>query len=269
MIRTQNWSLRLPARPLRFPVVARFLLVLAMFFGVVAIAGSLSLAQEAPSPKQATESTTDARPADSPGEQLAQESREAAGEEKGENDELKKSPSVSLVAKLTGMSLQHAYWLCVLLNFAVIAGVIIWISRSKLPGVFRSRTESIQKAMMEARKASEEANRRLTEIETRLARLESEIAGMYAAAEKETAVEEARIRAAAEEDIRKIINGAEQEIAAAAKAARRDLKIFAVDLSVDLAQRSIRVDSATDQALVRNFAAELGDEKNGSGKDGH
>ena len=46
---------------------------------------------------------------------------------------------------------------------------------------------------------------------------------MTANAEKEAAAEEARIKAAAEEDARKIVESAEQEIAAAAKLARREL----------------------------------------------
>jgi len=202
------------------------------------------------------------------GTQLARESREAAGEEKGENDELKKSPSVQFVSHVTGLSIQHAYWLCMVLNFVIIAAAIIWISRLHLPGVFRSRTQFIQSSMKEAQKASEDANRRLAEIEARLSKLDSEIASMQSTAEQETAAEEARIQAAVEEDRRKIVASAQQEIIAAAKAARHDLKVYAGNLAVALAQREIRVDSPTDQALVRGFAEQLGNETNGSGKDG-
>lgn len=204
----------------------------------------------------------------SPSQELTKESKEAAGEEKGENEEFKKSPSVRMLAHLTGMSLEHAYWLAVLLNFAVIAGAVIWISRSKLPGVFRNRTQSIQKAMEEARKASEDANRRLSEIEARLARLDTEIGSMHTSAEQEAIAEEARIRAASQEDTRKIVDSAEQEIAAAAKFARRELKAFAAELAVSMARRQIRVDAPTDQALVQNFSEQLGKPQgNGSGKD--
>lgn len=204
--------------------------------------------------------------------ELAKESREAAGED--EQEQFKHSASVKLVAKYTGLSLEHAYWLCVLLNFGVIAGTVFYLSKKKLPGVFRDRTASIQQAMQEARKASEEANRRLGEIETRLSRLDSEIAGMRATAEKDAVAEEARIKAAAEEDARKIVESAEQEIAAAAKLARRELTNFAADLAVSLAARQIKVDTATDQALVRGFAQELSSKSpNGgeakSGQDGH
>ena len=84
-----------------------------------------------------------------------------------------------LVTRLVGGG-HHAYWVAVLLNFAVIAVAIIWISRSKLPGLFRNRTQSIQKAMEEARRTSEDANRRLADIEARLSKLDTEINSMAA-----------------------------------------------------------------------------------------
>src|SRR5690349_12537723 len=96
-------------------------LALLLLFTVAAAPGAAAQENAQAVPNRAS----DVREPEGPGAQLAEQSREAAGEEKGENDELKKSPSVSMVARLTGMSLQHAYWLCVLLNFAVIAGVII------------------------------------------------------------------------------------------------------------------------------------------------
>jgi F-type H+-transporting ATPase subunit b len=180
---------------------------------------------------------------------------EAAGED--EQAEFKHSTSVQLVARLTGLSLEHAYWLATIINFVVIAGLIVWIGKKNLPAIFRNRTASIQKAMLEARQASEDANRRLSEIETRLARLDSEISQMRAGAEKAASAEEERIKAAAAEDARKIVQSAEQEIAAAAKLARRELTSYAADLAVSLAKRQIKVDADTDQALVRTFAQEL------------
>jgi F-type H+-transporting ATPase subunit b len=196
------------------------------------------------------------------GQQLVKESREAAGED--DNTKLKHSSSVRWVSKLTGLDLESAYWLCVALNFAVIAGVIFWFSKKNLPGAFRNRTASIQKAMEEARKASEEANRRLGEIESRLSRLSVEIGAMRTTAEKEAAAEEERIKAAAAEDAHKIVASAEQEIAAAAKLARRELTAYAADLAVALARKQIQVDAGTDQALVQSFAQHIAASDGGS-----
>jgi F-type H+-transporting ATPase subunit b len=185
------------------------------------------------------------------GQQLVRETREAAGED--DNAKLKHSSSVRIVSKLTGLDLESAYLLCVALNFAVIAGVIFWFCKKYLPNVFRNRTASIQKAMAEARKASEEANRRLSDIEARLSRLDAEVAEMRASAEKDAAAEEERIKASAE-----------QEIAAAAKSARRELTAYAADLAVALARKQIQVDASTDQALVRSFAQHIAASDGGS-----
>jgi F-type H+-transporting ATPase subunit b len=199
------------------------------------------------------------------GQELVHETREAAGEEKDETAEFKRSASVRLISKWTGLDLRNAYWLSELINFAVIAGVLLWAGRKYLPGMFRDRTAAIQKAMQEAQKASEEARRRLADIESRLMKLDGEIGMMRNAADRDAAAEEARIQAAAEEDARKIVAAAEQEIAAAAKAARRQLTAHAADLAVALAQKQIRVDASTDQSLVRSFAGQLGAESDASG----
>ncbi len=200
------------------------------------------------------------------GRQLAEESRQAAGED--ETAKFKQSPSVQLVARLTGLSLQHAYWLSVVLNFAVIAGVLLWAGKKYLPGFFRLRAEQIQSAIEEARQAREDASRRLAEIEARLSHLDAEIVQLRATAEKDGAAEEARIRAAAEADARKIVQSTEQEIAAAAKAARRELAAYAASLAVGLAAKRMQIDRPTDQGLVRDFtgqlSAEAGPRKGGS-----
>lgn len=190
------------------------------------------------------------------GAKLAKESREAAGDD--DTAQFKKSASVRFLAKFTGGNLKYAYWLAVGSNFAVVAGFLVWAGRKYLPGMFRDRTASIQKAMEEARRASEDANRRLSEIESRLSRLGDEIAAMTATAEQDLVEEEARIRAAAEADALKIVESAEQEIAAAAKAARRDLTTYAADLAIALAKKQIHVDAGTDSSLVRSFADRLG-----------
>ena len=190
------------------------------------------------------------------GQQLARETREAAGEE-DDTAAFRSSPSVVFLARITGLDLRHAYWLAVLLNFIVIAAVLLWAARKYMPGAFRARTAAIQRAMEEARRASEDANRRLADVEARLAKLGDEIAAMKVSGEADLAAEEARIKAAAEDDARKIVESAEQEIAAAAKAARRDLTSYAADLAISLAKKQIHVDPATDSSLVRNFSDRL------------
>jgi F-type H+-transporting ATPase subunit b len=239
-----------------------FAAVLFPCFLRVSAYGQASASGSHPATSERRQTNDSAQP-DTLNAQLARQSREAAGED--ENAQFKHSPSVEWVAKKTGLSPEGAYWLCFVLNFAVVTGVIFWASRKYLPGVFRNRTASIQKAMEEARKASEEANRRLADIESRLSKLDVEISTMGSAAEQEAAAEEARIKAAAEEDARKIVQSAEQEIAAAVKSARRELTAYAANLAVTLAKKQIHIDVATDEALINYFAQQL--PKSNGGKD--
>ena len=206
------------------------------------------------------------------GGELAKETREAEGEEE-EHADLKHSSMVQKLAKLTGLSVHGAHLLALILNFATIVILLVWALRKSVPGIMRSRNESIQKALEEARAASKEASQRLADIENRLRQMDVEIGRMQASAEKDAEGEEARIKKAAEDDLRKIIQSAEQEIAAAAKQVRRELSAHTADLALALARKQINVDSNTDQVLVRNFAAKLAEpgkssSPNDSGRNG-
>jgi len=75
--------------------------------------------------------------------------------------------------------------------------------------------------------------------------------------------EEARLQTSIEDERKKIVTSAQQEIEATATQARRELKIYAADLAVSLAEKKISVDEATDKALVRSFVEQMP-----SGKDG-
>jgi F-type H+-transporting ATPase subunit b len=240
--------------------------IVRIFGLVIVFAFSLVMAQEHPASQQppadkaeAATSQEATHDANSPAAQLAHASNEAAHtEEEGEHAEFKHSPSVRFIAKTTGLSLNAAYWLLVVVNFAIIGALVGWALKKNLPTVFRARTETIRKSMDEARRASEESNRRLQEIEGRLSRLDVEIGEIRNKAEADAVAEEKRIRASAEEDGRKIIHSAEEEIEAASKAARRDLKAYAAELAVSLAEKRINVDAKTDEALVNTFARQLG-----------
>ncbi len=191
----------------------------------------------------------------SPGQQLAHASNEAAEGE--ENAQFKHSPVVRWMSSHLGISAQAEYWVLYSIDFLLIALAIGWIWKKNIPGAFRERTASIRKTMDEAQAASADANRRLSEIEGRLARLDQEIGQMRASAEAEAAAEEQRIRAAAEDDSRKIIAAAQAEIESSGRLAQRELKAYAAELAVTLAEQKIQVDANTDRALVQKFSREL------------
>lgn len=183
----------------------------------------------------------------------------APAEDEEENIQFKYSPIVRKAAKATGLSKESIYWIFLTINFVILASGLYWVVKKYLlPNGFAPRTAEIRKGIEEARKVSAEASARLGEIESRLAKLDTEIAELRTAAEADFSAEEERIKAAAEQDAKNVVAAAEQEIAAAARTAQRELKSFVAGLAVDLAEKKIKVDDATDQALVRGFAAQLG-----------
>jgi F-type H+-transporting ATPase subunit b len=214
-----------------------------------------SNSQTAGSSEQPTPQAQPENPNSAIGGDLASESREAAGEE---NAQFKYSASVRWFARHLGMNEHQMYWVSLVVNFGLLGLFFYYLFRSKLPQAFRDRTATIQKSIKEAQAASAEASRRLSDIEARLSKLDAEVGEIRASAEREAAAEEERIRQAAEEDKRKVVQAAESEIDAIARNARRELKGYAASLAVDLAARQIQVDDSTDHALVREFVDQMG-----------
>jgi F-type H+-transporting ATPase subunit b len=160
--------------------------------------------------------------------------------------------------KRFGLSKDASFGISLAVNFA---GIIIfcWVlMKSRLPQAFRERTAAIQKSIQEAQASSADASLRLSEVEARLKKLDAEVEQIRDAAAAEAAAEAERIRQAAEEDKQKIIAGAQTEIEAIARSARRELKGYAASLAVDLAAHQIHVDEPTDHVLVRDFVDQLG-----------
>ena len=242
-------------------------LLLACFSIAVAAAQENSKAA-APAQTQPAEQNAQQAPAQpvnpnaAIGSDLAKESEKAVkseeGEEHDENAKFKYSSMVTKLGKLIGVGPTGMYWVSIAANFVFLALFFWMLLKSKLPQMFRDRTTSIQKALNEAKAAGAEASRRLGDIEARLSKLDAEVSDIRTSAEREAAAEEERVRIAAEEDKRKVVDSAEAEIAAIARSARHELKSFAASLAVDIASHKIKVDNDTDQVLVRQFVSHLG-----------
>jgi F-type H+-transporting ATPase subunit b len=130
-----------------------------------------------------------------------------------------------------------------------------------LPKTLRDRNAAIQKHLVDARTATEEARARLSSVEDRLAKLDGELAAMRSQAEQDAEKEEQRIRASVEDEKKKILASAEQEIAAATMHAQKQLQQHAAELAIEQAARKLVVSAETDRLLVQGFAQRLaGDE---------
>ena len=145
------------------------------------------------------------------------------------------------------------------INFAIVAGLIVWIFGKLLPPVFRRNADTIGSAITKATAAKAAADAQLRDAETKLANLQKEVAELRAFAEREATAEVARIRAATQTDAQKIATATKAEIEAAERAARLELKALAAKLAVDGAE-SLLAKQLTPQAqesLVSSFVKSL------------
>src|SRR2546430_2161561 len=71
------------------------------------------------------------------------------------------------------------------INFAIVAGLIVWVFGKKLPPVFQKKAEAIGSAISTATSAKAAADAQLRDAETRLANLQKEVAELRAIAERE------------------------------------------------------------------------------------
>ena len=145
------------------------------------------------------------------------------------------------------------------INFAIVAGLVLWLCLKKAPGFFRGRAEAIGSAITRAGSAKAAAEAQLREAETKLANLQKEVAELRAFAERESAAEVERIRAATRSDMEKIEAAAKAEIEAAERAARLELKALAAKLAVDGAESLLakQLTAQAQEALISNFVKSL------------
>ena len=183
---------------------------------------------------------------------------EGTTEQESGDDVYRHSASVKLIARWLHLDKESAARLFEYLNFAILAGAILYALSKYLPKTFRENRENIQHRLLDARTATEQAHQRLAAIEQRLGRLDEEIAAISKQAEKDSVDDEARIKASIEEERRRIVESASKDIAAAASAAQRDLKRFAAGLAVDRAAQRLVLTEDDDRGLLQEFAQSLG-----------
>jgi F-type H+-transporting ATPase subunit b len=185
------------------------------------------------------------------------QSSQANKQEVDENDEYLHSPQVRALGAKLGMNGEQAATAFTVANFLVLAVLVGWLLVRILPKTFRDRNTAIQRHLVNARTVTEEARARLSSVEDRLSKLDDQIAAIRAQAEKDSALDEQRIKASVEEEKRKILAAAEQEITAATALAQRQIQQYAAELAIDQAAHKLVVSAETDRLLVQSFARRL------------
>ena len=185
------------------------------------------------------------------------QSPEKNKQEQDQNEAYKHSAVVALLGSKLGMTTDQAATAFEITNFVVLVALVGWFLVKALPKAFRDRTSLIQRRLVEARAATEEASARLNGVEGRLSELDKQIAGLKLQAEHDLATEEVLVRAAIEDERKKVLAAAEQEITAATAQARRQIQQYAAELAVDQAAKKLVVSAETDRLLVREFGNRL------------
>lgn len=124
----------------------------------------------------------------------------------------------------------------------------------------RARSEGIKRELERAREERDQAFAKLAEVEARFETLDAEVTAVKERARAEAEAEKARLRAATESEIAKMKEQATRELESAGKFARHELRRFAAEESVRLAEeileREIRPED--DARLTSLTVNELG-----------
>jgi F-type H+-transporting ATPase subunit b len=152
------------------------------------------------------------------------------------------------------------------INFIILVGGLGYILRKPAAEFFDSRSASIRNGLEEGRKALEASQAQLRVVEEKLKGLEGEIAAFKASAQREMEAEGLRLKQAGEEEAARILESARNQTAVALRAAKLELKRYAAQKSVALAEGMIRtqLDDTARKRLVTQFASTIGakDQKN-------
>lgn len=151
-------------------------------------------------------------------------------------------------------------WLPRLVNFGIIAGVVVYFMRKPAQDFFKNRSVEIAKALQESKEARERAVAALAEMERKIKDLETETTRMVAEAQarsekdKHALIEEGRKVA---QDVQAQVK---QGIAIELQKARTMLATEASLLSLDLAEGLIKekISSKDHERIVKEYISNVG-----------
>ena len=126
------------------------------------------------------------------------------------------------------------------LNLAIFTASGIYILRKPISAALATRRQSIQQELIAAQTEREQALARVTEAEDLLSRVDEHVSAIHKQAQHEAKSERERLTAAAVNEIEKLKQQSQREMEAADKLARKGLRQFLAQRSVELARESVR-----------------------------
>lgn len=126
------------------------------------------------------------------------------------------------------------------LNLAIFTGAALYVLRKPISAKLASRREAIRQELVTAQTEREQALARVTEAEDLLSRADEHAAAIHKQALNEVKAEKERLAAAAVSEIEKLKQQAQRETEVADKLARKELRQFLAQRSVELARETVR-----------------------------
>jgi len=145
-------------------------------------------------------------------------------------------------------------------NFVVLAGLLGYLAVKQGGPFFNSRAAGIRQGIEDARKIKADSEARISAINSKLGRLDAEIASLRENAGNERRAAEQRLKEETGREIQRIAAHAAAEVETAGKSQRVDLKRFAAQLALELAETKVRARMSpnAEDALVQAFVRDLG-----------
>jgi F-type H+-transporting ATPase subunit b len=145
------------------------------------------------------------------------------------------------------------------LNLAIFLAAGIYVLRKPINRALLARRDAIQQELVTAQQERDQALARVAEADSLLGRLDEDVRAVQKQANEEAALEKQRIAASTEREIEKLKQQAQREMETADKLARKELRQFLAEKSVQMARESIRTQMRPedDTALIRENIGEL------------
>jgi F-type H+-transporting ATPase subunit b len=159
----------------------------------------------------------------------------------------------------SGALIKDFFWRT--LNFAIMAGILIYFVTKPVKNALKGRTETIANNLEEAQKAREEAEAKFAEYDEKLNKAEAEIEQIAAELKKEGELERDKIIVAAKEQAEKIKQEAEKSAAFEVARARAELQQEAARLAVELAEDLLKknVNDKDQSKMVDEYMKKVGE----------
>lgn len=126
------------------------------------------------------------------------------------------------------------------LNLIFFTVVAIYILRRPISQALLARREAIRQELVAAQKEREQALAKVAEADSLLGRLDADVRTVREQAKQEAAAERQRLSAATAREVEKLKQQAQREMETANKLARKHLRQYLAQRSIDVARETVK-----------------------------